>query len=269
MAGKPTEERGGGRDTTETLAEPGKGPRPVVIASRAAPGPEELSEMAEALGLTERFEVVGPLGRGGMGVVLEARDRRLGRDVAIKVLSGARMYDGVARARFEREARAAARLSDPSIVTVHELASSGDYMVMELVRGESLKERLERGALPAGEVRRFGAALCRALSVAHAAGVIHRDVKPSNVLIDGAERIRLADFGIATFTDAELTVTGVMIGTPAYMAPEQLRGGAVDARSDLYAVGATLFEAATGRMLNDPADPCRDPASAVPCRPER
>ncbi|HEU5058666.1 MAG TPA: serine/threonine-protein kinase, partial [Kofleriaceae bacterium] len=229
--------------TTATLAEPGKLPRRPP-SEAPPPGPEELAAMAEGLGLVDRFEVVGQLGRGGMGVVLEARDRRLGRDVAIKVLSGARMYDGVARARFEREARAAARLSDPSIVTVHELASTGDYMVMELVRGESLKDRLERGPLPPAEVRRVGAALCRALSVAHAAGVIHRDVKPSNVLIDAAEGIRLADFGIATFTDAELTVTGVTVGTPAYMAPEQLRGGAVNARSDLYAVGATLFEAA-------------------------
>jgi serine/threonine protein kinase/TolB-like protein len=230
------------------------------------PTPAQLAAIVSAIGLPTRFEVIGLLGRGGMGIVLEARDARLGREVALKVLSQAKKYDHNARARFEREARAAAQLADPAIVTVYELADSGDYMVMELIRGETLRDRLARvGSLPLDEVRRLGRALCRALSVAHAAGVIHRDVKPSNVLYEEPSgRILLADFGIAfTRSDAGLTDTGMTMGTPAYMAPEQLRGANVDARADLYCVGVTLFEAAIGERLNGADGPYPDPFTAV------
>jgi TolB-like protein len=231
-----------------------------------SPTHDQLREIARAIGLPARFELIGLLGRGGMGFVLEARDARLGREVALKVLSRTKKYDHIARARFEQEARAVARLADPSIVAVHELSDSGDYMVMELIRGETLRDRLARDSrLPVDEVRRLGRALCRALAVAHAARIVHRDVKPSNVLYEAPSgRILLTDFGIATLQqDTELTATGTTLGTPAYMAPEQLRSASVDARADLYSVGATLFEAVTGRRLNGPDGPCLDPAAAI------
>ena len=214
--------------------------------------------------LPEQFEVRGVLGRGGMGVVLEAHDTRLGRDVAVKVLPRTHVGDESSRRRFVREARAAAMLRDPSIVTVHELSSDGDYIVMELVRGETLRQRLARARrLSSAEVRQVGETLCRALGVAHAAGIVHRDVKPSNVLFDESGAVKLADFGVASFLDSDLTITGVAIGSPAYMAPEQLRGGAADPRADVYAVGATLFEAATGDKLHGAGGTCRDPQRAV------
>jgi predicted Ser/Thr protein kinase len=200
--------------------------------------------------LPARFEVKRVVGRGGMGVVVAAYDRSLERDVAIKMLrldhQGAR-----ARERFLREARAAAPLRDRGIVQVFDIDPDGKFIVMELVEGESLAARLERDRkLPAAEVTRIGVALAGALAVAHAAGIVHRDVKPSNLLLDGTE-VKLADFGVALFADSELTAPGVQVGTPAYMAPEQLRGNPTDARADVYAAGATLFRAATGRKLLD------------------
>jgi len=232
----------------------------------ANPTPEQLREIAQTIGLPDRFEVIGLVGRGGMGFVLEARDARLGREVALKVLARTKKYDEIARARFEQEARAVAGLSDPSIVAVHELSENGDYMVMELIRGETLRDRLARNRpFPTDEVRRLGMALCRALAVAHGARIIHRDVKPSNVLYEHPSgRILLTDFGIATVQqETDLTATGMTLGTPAYMAPEQLRSANVDPRADLYSVGASLFEAATGRRLNGADGPCPDPAAAV------
>ena len=193
------------------------------------------------------------VGRGGMGVVVAAYDRSLEREVAIKVIS-LDQRDPRIRERFLREARAAAPLRDPGIVQVHDIDPEGRYIVMELVRGESLQARLDREArLPADEVVRIGRALADALGVAHAAGVVHRDVKPSNLLLGDDGEVKLADFGVALFADSELTAPGVQVGTPAYMAPEQLRGKVIDARADVYAAGATLFRAATGAGLHDRA----------------
>jgi tetratricopeptide (TPR) repeat protein len=230
----------------------------------AAPSGRPADSTAEViLQLPGRFEVLGRLGKGGMAVVLRVNDHALGRDVAVKLLSPSLRWDPTLRARFLREARAAATLRHPALVTVFDIDPEGRFMVMELVRGESLKDRLARGALPPAEVRRIGRALCEGLAAAHAAGVIHRDVKPGNVLLGEAGEVKLADFGIASFGDSDLTTTGSHVGTPAYMPPEQLRGRTVDARADVYAAGATLFEAATGRRVHAVDASVEDPEHAV------
>ncbi len=207
---------------------------------------------ANLAALPTRFNVKSTLGEGGMGTVVEAYDRALGRDVAIKVLAKESAGDQSVGARFIREARAAAQLRHPGIVQVHDIDPDGQYIVMELVKGESLAARLRRErTLPASEVRRIGGLLLEALGVAHAAGIVHRDVKPANVLLGEKGEVKLSDFGVAFFGDSSLTMPGTRIGTPAYMAPEQLRARHVDARADVYAAGATLFEAATGKRLHD------------------
>lgn len=211
--------------------------------------------------LPARFEAVGILGRGGMGVVVLARDLQLGREVAVKVLARERGCDDRTRLRLAREARLLATLDHPSIVRVFDVAPDGEYIVMERVRGESLAQRLrQHGRLPPEEVRRVGASLLAALATTHDAGIVHRDVKPANVLFDERGALTLVDFGIAFDAGCRVTSTAAVVGTPCYMPPEQLRGANVDARADVYAAGATLFEAATGRRLNDPeriADPFR------------
>ena len=222
------------------------------------------AEIGGPLKLPERFEIRGRLGKGGMALVLRVHDGALGRDVAVKVLPHSLRWDETNRTRFEREARAAAMLRHPGLVTVHDIDAEGGFIVMELVQGESLRDRIKRdGAQATEEVRRIGASLLSALQAAHEAGVIHRDVKPSNVLISEDDQVKLADFGIASFGDSDLTTTGRHVGTPAYMPPEQLRGRNVDARADVYATGATLFEAATGRRLHDDERSERDPFSSV------
>jgi tetratricopeptide (TPR) repeat protein len=211
--------------------------------------------------LAARFRVKRLLGTGGMGVVVEVHDLVLHRDVAVKLLYAS---EDDARTRFLREARAAGTLRHPGIVTVHDVDPDAGFIVMELVTGGSLAERLAReSCLPPAEVRRIASALLAALEVAHAAGIVHRDVKPANILFDDQGMVKLADFGIASFGDSQLTSTGVRIGTPDYMAPEQLRGRACDRRADIYAAGATLYEAATGRKLHHDEGRVRDPARDV------
>jgi Tol biopolymer transport system component len=215
------------------------------------------------------YEITAPLGAGGMGEVYRARDTRLGRDVAVKVLPQQLMASGDARARFEREARTISSLNHPGICTLHDVGRDGetDYLVMELVDGETLARRLSRGALPVPEVLRLGSQIAEALDRAHRAGVIHRDLKPGNVMLTRAG-IKLMDFGLARgVADAAapdggptrielsrsptvatpLTAEGTIMGTFQYMAPEQLEGGEADARSDLWALGCVLYEMATGR----------------------
>ncbi|HEX8796738.1 MAG TPA: protein kinase [Polyangiaceae bacterium] len=226
------------------------------------PTPAELG-IAKVL-LPDRFVIKGILGRGGMGVVFEVHDKQLNRDVAVKLLPSETFGDPQMRGRFMREARAAGTLDHPGIVTVHDVDVEAGFIVMELVRGESLHERLKREKrLPPAEVRRIGTELLRALSAAHAASIVHRDVKPANILIDGFGMVKLVDFGVASFGDSDLTSTGMRIGTPSYMAPEQLRGRTSDPRADVYSVGATLFEAATGVKLHGPDGPADDPQAVV------
>lgn len=196
-----------------------------------------------------RYEVGAVIGRGAMGEVRRGRDVRLGRDVAVKYLRADLAADRSVRSRFEDEARAAARLSHPAIVTVFD---SGEwegvpYLVMECLSGRTLADELAGGPLPADRVLAIGVDVAGALATAHALGVIHRDVKPGNILLTGTGGVKLADFGIAKSTETlDHTVTGTIVGTPAYLAPERLAGEPATAQSDLYSLGVVLYEALTG-----------------------
>jgi hypothetical protein len=197
-----------------------------------------------------RYRLISRIGAGAFGTVWQARDQRLDRDVAVKLLPRERIIGG----RFEREAKAAARLSHPGIVTLYEAAvdDDGAYLVSELVRGGTLAQLLERGRLSDRDVLGIGIALCEALDHAHAAGVVHRDVKPSNILIpnrarSSAQRAKLTDFGVARVVGGDtLTRTGDVIGTMAYMAPEQAEGREAEAAADLYSTALVIYEALTG-----------------------
>jgi serine/threonine-protein kinase len=200
----------------------------------------------DSLGRLGSYEVTGVLGRGGFGVVLKARDLALGRTVAIKVLAPQLAVSGVARARFAREARAAAAVVHDNVVAIHAVdAWNGlPYLVMPFIAGQSLQERVDRdGPLAIKEVLRIGMQAALGLAAAHAQGLVHRDVKPSNILLEnGLERVKLCDFGMArAVDDASLTQSGVVSGTPQYMSAEQARGEAADHRSDLFALGSVLY----------------------------
>ncbi len=198
----------------------------------------------------ERYRLVRRLGSGAFGTVWRARDERLERDVAVKILSRERIVGG----RFEREARAAARLSHPAIVTLYEAAvdDEGAYLVSELVIGATLDALLAEGRLSDRDILSIGIALCDALEHAHGQGVVHRDVKPSNILVPDAppspaQVAKLTDFGVARLMGAEsLTLTGDVIGTLAYMAPEQADGDDAGPGADLYSLALVLYEALTG-----------------------
>jgi Protein kinase domain len=197
------------------------------------------------------YEIRREIGRGGMGLVFEGFDPALRRTVAVKVLSPLALASDEARGRFLREARSAAALQQDNIVTVHAVdqANGVPFLVMQLVAGETLADRLDReGRLPIADVIRIGAQGARGLAAAHAKGLVHRDIKPANILLEeGTGRARLADFGLARAVgDASLTATGVVAGTPEFMSPEQATGAAVDARSDLFSLGAVLYAACTG-----------------------
>ena len=202
-----------------------------------------------------RYEVLSLLGRGAMAVVYEARDPALDRKVAIKVLDVRELGDTDLAERFLREARAVARLSHPHIVAVHDVGSEGDlaFMVMELMSGQTLQQRMPPGQpWPLGAVLPVAGQLLDALACVHAAGIVHRDIKPANVMLDAAGRVKLADFGVARVEGAaDRTQIGTVIGTPRYMAPEQLSGMTVGPSADLFAVGALLYRLATGREAFD------------------
>lgn len=209
---------------------------------------------AAYLGRMAHFDVMRVVGRGGMGVVLEAFDSRLQRNVALKVLDPELAGDEVARQRFCREARAAASITHENVVAVHQVERAGDgdlpYLVMQLIAGESLEERLTRQKkLPLREVVRIGMQAAHGLAAAHAQGLIHRDIKPGNILLEPPhDRVKLTDFGLARAAeDVKLTRTGFVSGTPLYMAPEQAMGGEADHRSDLFSLGAILYEMSAGQ----------------------
>jgi len=214
--------------------------------------------------LADAYTIEAEVGRGGMGVVYRARDEKLKRTVAIKVLPPELAYRRDIRARFMREAETAARLSHPNIVPIHSVGESNDlvYFVMGYVDGESLSLRIKRrGRLSMEEVRRIMRETSDALSAAHQQGVIHRDVKPDNILLEGTRgRVMVTDFGIAKALSAEggtLTDTGIAIGTPAFMSPEQAAGERViDGRSDLYSLGVVAYQMLTGELpFNAPTVP--------------
>ena len=202
------------------------------------------------------YEIVAPLGAGGMGEVYRARDTRLEREVAVKVLTGAAAYHEPAQARFRQEALALSRLNHPNIETVYDFGAHDgkDYLVLEFVPGETLSARIKRGVVSEREAAELGAQIADALEEAHERGVLHRDLKPSNVVVTPKGRAKVLDFGLAKLLEAAsdltqtegLTQMGSTAGTLAYMAPEQLLGEALDARTDLYGLGVVLYEMVTG-----------------------
>jgi eukaryotic-like serine/threonine-protein kinase len=208
------------------------------------------------------YEVLGPLGAGGMGEVYRARDTRLERTVAIKILPASISADPVAKQRFEREAKTISGLNHPNICTLHDVGSQDgvDYLVMECVEGETLGKRLEKGPLPLEQVLKIGAQIAEALDKAHRNGIVHRDLKPGNVMLT-ATGAKLLDFGLAKPTaplatlatltamtplQSPVTQAGTIVGTFQYMSPEQVEGKEVDGRSDIFSLGAVLYEMLTG-----------------------
>ena len=224
------------------------------------------------------YEIVASLGAGGMGEVYRAKDLRLGREIALKVLPAGMSASPDRLARFEREARTVAALNHPNIVTLHSVEDDGGvrFITMELVEGRSLNQALASGGLPVTRVVELGIALADALAAAHEQGVVHRDLKPANVMLTRDGRVKVLDFGLAKLaspdsdpglTDAPtlaspLSREGQVVGTVPYMAPEQLRGEAVDARTDLFALGIVLYELATGTRPFTGATPA-DISSAI------
>jgi hypothetical protein len=208
--------------------------------------------------LERDYEVLQELGRGGMATVYRARDRMLDREVAIKVLPFTLAFDESFVERFMREARTSARLEHPHIIPIHRVGQSGQvtYFVMKLLRGQSLSDRLlAHGPIDAAETRRILAETASALGYAHRNGVVHRDIKPDNILLDESGRCVVTDFGIArSGSDSKLTATGTSVGTPRYMSPEQARAKDVDGRSDIYSLGVVGYECLTGRTPFDGAD---------------
>jgi eukaryotic-like serine/threonine-protein kinase len=199
-----------------------------------------------------RYQVERELGVGGMAKVLLARDVELGREVAVKLLDERLAADESFRARFAREARVAAGLSHPNVVTVFDVgdADGRPFIVMELVTGRTLEERLlQEGALSANDVLAIARQVCAGLEHAHANGLVHRDLKPGNLIEREDGTVKIADFGIARAVEGtELTETGAIVGTAAYLAPEQAEAGEVTPATDLFALGVVLYELLTGRQ---------------------
>ncbi|HEV3063363.1 MAG TPA: protein kinase [Vicinamibacterales bacterium] len=215
------------------------------------------------------YEIVAPLGAGGMGEVFKARDTRLDRPVAVKILPAEVAADPQRRERFRREARAISSLTHPHICTLYDVGEQDgfEFLVMEYLDGETLAHRLLRGALPLEDVLRIAVQLADALDAAHQAGLTHRDLKPANVMLT-ASGAKVLDFGLAKWRGADqdsviavaqatahptLTQVGTVVGTIQYMAPEQVEGKVADARSDLFALGAIIYEMTTGRKAFDGA----------------
>lgn len=251
--------------------------RPVVEAECVATlgGPEggcaDLSFLAPpsgpaSLGRLDHYEILEVVGRGGMGIVLRARDSKLERVVAIKVLAPSpsplprgeegrvrgRAVSASARERFVREARAAAAITHDHVIDIHAVEDAGPapYLVMQLINGPTLQEEIDRGGpMPVAEVLRVGREIAEGLAAAHGQGLIHRDIKPSNILLEnGIRRVKITDFGLAHAVGEDSpTPSGLIAGTPAYMSPEQARGEPVDHRSDLYSLGSVLYALCTGR----------------------
>src|SRR5258708_18407472 len=199
-----------------------------------------------------QYEVQELLGQGGMATVYKARQPSMDRSVAIKVISGNLSDSPEFIAGFEREARLIARLQHAHILPVYDYGRDAEtlYLVMRLVEGGSLDQRLRQGALPLAEASRLLTQISGALTYAHNEGIIHRDLKPNNILLDRQGAPYLTDFGIAKFVTSSLalTGTGTVVGTPSYMAPEQWRGEEIDARTDIYALGVMLYEMLTGKL---------------------
>ena len=206
------------------------------------------------------YEIQSPLGAGGMGEVYRATDTKLGRDVAVKVLPAEMAQDPDRLARFRREAKALAQLDHPNIVTIHSVEESDGvhFLTMQLVEGQSLDRLIPQGGFPVERIVEIAGALADALAAAHEKGIVHRDLKPANVMVTNEGRVKVLDFGLAkdvraanlndaTLTSASHTLVGVVMGTPAYMSPEQTSGRPLDHRTDIFSLGVVLHEMATGR----------------------
>ena len=225
-----------------------------------------------------RYRILAEIGRGGMGVVYRALDERLQREVALKFLPDFLSGDATAKQRFVAEARSASALDHPNICTIHEIGDVGDggvYIAMSYYEGETLKDKLDRGPLPLSQALDYAVQIARGLSKAHAKRIVHRDIKPANVLITEDGIAKILDFGTAKVEDLNLTQTGVVLGTFAYMSPEQVEGQTVDARSDIWSLGALLYQMVSGvlpfrtghpaatinAVLNDTPPPLRERGS--------
>src|SRR6202521_4046945 len=208
------------------------------------------------------YEILSAIGAGGMGEVFSATDTRLHRTVAIKILPHDKLADPERKRRFLQEARAASALNHPNIVTLYDIANDHgvDYLVMEYVPGKSLGKLITPPGLPLADALNYAQQIASALAAAHAAGIVHRDIKPANVVVTPEGQVKILDFGLAKLeeprVDAQsetrtmepaLTEAGVVMGTVAYMSPEQARAEEVDARTDLFSFGTVLYEMATGR----------------------
>ncbi|MBM3982586.1 MAG: serine/threonine protein kinase, partial [Planctomycetes bacterium] len=231
---------------------------PETVAHRAAgPGAVALRppERPDEIGRLGHYRVLGAIGYGGMGLVYRAEDPHLRRAVALKVLLPRWSGDPLARMRFLREAQAQARVEHEHVVPIYQVGEENGvpFFAMPLLRGETLAAALERDPRPGlPEVLRIGREIADGLAAAHGAGLVHRDIKPANVWLEGAGRkVKVLDFGLARGGADPLdhhTATGAIIGTPAYMSPEQARGEPVDHRTDLFSLGAVLYQMATGRQ---------------------
>src|SRR5579863_8581682 len=232
------------------------------------------------------YAILAQIGAGGMGEVYQAHDTKLGRDVAIKILPDAFAHDSERLARFQREAKMLASLNHPNIATIHGLEQSNgtSYLVMELVSGETLADRIKReGAVPVEEALKIAVQIAEALEAAHEKGIIHRDLKPANVKVTPEGKVKVLDFGLAKAfagetTDsnpsqsptlsAVATMQGVLLGTAAYMSPEQARGKAVDKRTDIWAFGCVLYELLCGRPAFEGEDITDILAAVVRAEPD-
>ncbi|HTR02910.1 MAG TPA: serine/threonine-protein kinase [Thermoanaerobaculia bacterium] len=208
------------------------------------------------------YEIISPLGKGGMGEVYRARDTRLRREVALKLLPDAAAHDADSLHRFDRETRAVATLNHPSILAIHDTGSFRDvpYAVTELLQGETLAERLRTGPLHTDKAVEVAGQIADGLAAAHEKGIIHRDIKPDNIFLTHEGRAKILDFGIArieqpartaglsdTITKSRSSSSQFLVGTAGYMSPEQVRGKQIDGRTDIFSLGATFFEMLTGR----------------------
>ncbi len=228
------------------------------LAATPVAGPELTEVDLVCQELKEEYDILEELGRGGMAIVFRARERQLEREVAIKVLPFSLAFDKEFVERFQREARTSARLEHPSIIPIYRVGKSGRviYFVMKFLRGKPLSAVLAaRGALPPAEIRQILAQVARALAYAHKSGIVHRDIKPDNVMFDEHGQAVVTDFGIAkAATGGRLTSTGMSIGTPHYMSPEQARAQPLDGRSDIYSLGVVAYQCLTSGVPFDGED---------------
>jgi serine/threonine protein kinase len=222
------------------------------------------------------YEIVNLLGAGGMGEVYRARDSRLKREVAIKVLPKALSLDADRLRRFEQEALATAALNHPNILAVFDIGTNdaAPYVVSELLEGETLRDRLRQGSIPVRKTLDYGLQIAHGLAAAHEKGIVHRDLKPENLFLTKDGRVKILDFGLAKLTQPDAsshtslptmthaTEAGAVMGTAGYMSPEQVRGIAVDARSDIFAFGAILYEMISGKRAFH-RDTAADTMSAI------